>query len=126
MPHRTQITTPEILQRMILLHAACTQRINQASLDSAKGMSPANTAAYVRDVRQADSIARFLHTPFREDYSSPPPLRGGYTGVFLEEDDKDGFLIEEHRMSSSSPMQGLLNKAIGTRADGWTLIAIKF
>jgi len=100
------------------------QRIHEAAQ---RLQGSVDEEAYIRDVRQAESIARFLHTPFRE-YDSPLPLllRCGYTGVFLEEDDKDGFCIEEHHMSSTSPMPNLLNKSIGTQADGWTLIAIKF
>jgi len=129
MPHRTQITTPQILSKMALRHAACTRAICEAATRlSGDEMNPEEAAAYARLVCQAESIARFLRTPVREyspDDKSPHSLQSGLTGIFLKEDGDD-FFVEEYCMSNTSPMHDLLNKPIGTSADGWTVIAIKF
>lgn len=130
MPHRTMRTTPEILAEMVLRHATCMRWICVTATTLTEGsMEPDVMANYVRNVRQAECIARFLHTPIRKDDPSssafPHSLQGGLTGVFLEMNDEDGFLIEEHLMSHSSPMQGLMKKAVGEVADGWKLIGIK-
>lgn len=130
MPNRTQITTSGILRMMILRHAACTREIcdaaNRLSDDS---MTPEDAAAYARLVCQAESIVQFLRTPFREygpDDRCSRSLQSGLTGVFLKVDGAGDFFVEEHCMSNTSPMHDLLYKPIGSTADGWTLIAIKF
>lgn len=137
MPHRTMLTSPEVLEEMVLRHAAYTRWICLAAPNLSKStVKPEVVANYVRNVRQAECIARFLHTPIRKEdppdkvegdteKKVPCSLQSGYTGVFLR-DDADGLIIEEHCMSINSPMQGLLHKSIGTEADGWKLIAIKF
>lgn len=130
MPHRTQITTPQILHKMALRHAVCTRAIcESANRLSGDEMNPEDAAAYARLVCQTESVARFLRTPVREyspDDKSPHSLQSGLTGVFLKEDDAGDFFVEEHCMSNTSSMHDLLNKPLGASADGWTLIAIKF